>query len=466
MDELEDGEDYNGLIDRFEALANSGQISFFDVDEFEFIAQHFFHEGNEKLALKAIEMAARIHPGESTFPLMQAQFFMDKNNFRKARVTLKQAELLDPQNPELVALWGSFYAQQGHFEKALPYLEKAMEQQDMLRDFYETGQQLANVYMALEKPQPAIALLKELLEMLPDDEVFMFLIKTAFDMQGDQQVQLEFFQNFVDQNPYSEIGWYNLGLSQLEMERYEEALRSFDFAVLIDDYFAAAYFEKGRTQELLNDFEGAIKTYMSGFEFFDPNGYAYLRIASCYRQLKKYKQAKNYFSKALKLDKDLDEAHLEMAVLSLDEENHYEAVFHIKEAVALNHDNPDYHIVAANIFRQVGLYLEAEQHYQKAMSLGFNEPDIYMDYAELLFDMDELDLAVELLRKGANEHPTAVELLVMTAGVLIEVEERQEGFAYLQTAMNLSQLTPAIFSEQFPELLEDMEVILHLNRNN
>jgi tetratricopeptide (TPR) repeat protein len=464
MHDFENSDDLHDLIHKFEAVIQDNKVQFFDVDEFEFIAEHYLHEGHDQLALKAIEMASKVHPGESSFPLMQARYFLDQQDFKKAKLTISRAEILDPDNADLKVIKGEYFALIGQYKKAILWFEAALKTPDQLADYYTVIHLLSNAYIALERPMEALPYLHELLEIDPEDEMVMFMLKNVYDALGDLDGQLVYFSDFVNKNPYSEIGWYNLGLAQTETNDLDGALRSFDFALLIDDYFIAAYFEKGRIQELMGDYAKAIDTYMSGFEYFDPNGFSYLRIAACYRQLKNYQKAKIYYRKALKLDPDLDEAHLEMAVLSLDEENLFEAVHHIKIAVGMNIDNPDYHIIAANIFRQGGLYLEAEVHYKKAMSLGFKEADIYFDYAELLFDIEEWDAGIQLLEQGLLENPDAADLMVLLSGMLIGMELRKEGIELAEKAAAIDNEAKDLLFECYPDLANDLEVVHKLSK--
>jgi hypothetical protein len=45
-------------------------------------------------------------------------------------------------------------------------------------------------------------------------------------------------------NPYSEIAWHQLGRLHYSVKEYENAIRAFEYATLIDDEFMCLYGKK------------------------------------------------------------------------------------------------------------------------------------------------------------------------------------------------------------------------------
>jgi tetratricopeptide (TPR) repeat protein len=115
-----------------------------------------------------------------------------------------------------------------------------------------------------------------------------------------------------------EQAWYHLGVTYAKERQMDKALWAIDYALLIDDQFTAAYYEKARILERMERFEEAASTYRESFENDEPTGYGYYKMANCYRQMGDMRKALVFFSKAVSEDPELDEAHLELALV-LDE---------------------------------------------------------------------------------------------------------------------------------------------------
>jgi tetratricopeptide (TPR) repeat protein len=53
------------------------------------------------------------------------------------------------------------------------------------------------------------------------------------------QDAISYIKKYIDKNPYSEIAWHQLG--RLHYSEYENAIRAFEYATLIDDEFMCLY---------------------------------------------------------------------------------------------------------------------------------------------------------------------------------------------------------------------------------
>jgi tetratricopeptide (TPR) repeat protein len=50
---------------------------------------------------------------------------------------------------------------------------------------------------------------------------------------------IEYYQKFIDEDPYSTAAWYNLGIVYNKLEKYRRALQAYDYAITIDESFAS-----------------------------------------------------------------------------------------------------------------------------------------------------------------------------------------------------------------------------------
>lgn len=237
------------------------------------------------------------------------------------------------------------------------------------------------------------------------------------------------------------------------MKDHDHALWAVDYSLLIDPAFAAARFEKARILEQLERLEEAIQTYKEGIQVDEPAGYSHFRIGHCFRKMGHSAKARVFFTKAVTEDPELEEAHLELALLSDEEECGHESLHHIRRAVELDPENPDYLIIQAELMRRHGFLEESCEKYQELLKMGHTAPDIYMEYTELLFDLDEIEEGMDLLYKGVQLNPSSADIHFRLAGYLFSMEEWDEGEIYFRQALGIDPGRRSYFFELFPRFL-------------
>ena len=99
--------------------------------------------------------------------------------------------------------------------------------------------------------------------------------------------------------------------------------------------------------------------------------------------------------------------------------------------------------------------LEMIKTYNKIISLDFDDDELYMDYAEVLIELDEVDDALEILKSGLKRHPESDDIHLMMAGYLMAISKYAEAFEHIKTANNIDGEAFEKFVEYFPEFLED-----------
>lgn len=101
-----------------------------------------------------------------------------------------------------------------------------------------------------------------------------------------------------------------IGQNVFVQKLYIEALTAFDFAVISDDSFIGAYFEKGKVLEKLGRYNEAIENYESTISREDPTSYAFLRLGKCHEKLGNFDLAKYYYYHTVHEDPLLDKGWL------------------------------------------------------------------------------------------------------------------------------------------------------------
>lgn len=451
------------LVDFYEQMLEEHREQYFDVEQFERIVEYYMNMGYFKEALRVIDMALRQHPSNTMFPIRRVQNYIELDMADEAGEALNFAEAVNPNNAELLMARGQIAQMQDDDNAAIKYFKAALKYTD---EPYEVHTLLAELYDEMGQYELAIRHYKEMLKLEPDDEYTLYSISNCFEMVYDADKQRDFFEKFTNANPYNEHGWFHLSTAYWRMDQTDRAIWALDFALVIDESFTAAYYEKARLLEREERYSEAIATYEASLQNDDPRGYCYFRIGNCYRNIGQIENAKRNFINAIQVDADLDEAHFELSLIYMDSGRLFDASKHIEKCIEIVGDNANYYLIAADIYRKMSNYEKAEETYIKVIDeLKFKESDAFIDFAELLLDMDRIDEAFAVLEKGLEIKPNDFDLNAVYIGYLIIVEDFNEAYARLKTALDRKLKIEYLIYHYFPHLETDQQ-LQEFIRNN
>ena len=440
------------LIERYENMIDGDTQSFFDSHEFEDIADHYIDKGLLGEAIGSMEIAFKQYPFSANFLIKKAQILTILERLPEAVTALEIAETLEPSNPDLHIAKGSILSKKRKHQKALKHFHKAQSLSDDPMDVYPF---IAFEYQCLGKFQDAIKYLTAFLEIEPEDDIAIFNIAYCFERLDAYSDAIEFFKNLIDKVPYCEITWYQLGLFYNKTKDYKQAVWALDYAILIDECFTAGYHEKARSLTQMGKTKEAISTYLLTFAFEDATGYTYLKIGLCYKELSLYKQAIRYLTKACHEDPQLSEAWMEIGLCYNALGSTEEGLYNIQKAINLNPDDLEYLYIQTKIYTKTGLYAEADLGYQKLIELGCDSPTIWMEYANLMREINETKDAISLLRQGVKNNKDHVDLLFRLGAYLFLDGQVDNAKKYLQKAYSINPDSKMQLFEHLPDLKEN-----------
>ena len=448
----------SALIERYEKMLEGEFQSFFDSYEFEDIVEYYIDNGQMGEAMVSMDVAYEQYPFSANFLIKKAQILTILERLNEAGKALEIAQALEPSNVDLHIAKGSILSKKKKHHKALKCFHKAQSLSDEPIEVYPF---IAFEYQCLGKFQDAIKFLSEFLLTDPEDDIAIFNIAYCFERLDAYDGAITFFTNLIDQAPYCEIAWYQLGLFYNKSKNYKKAVWALNYALLIDECFTAAYHEKARSLTQLGEIQEAINTYLLTFSFEEATGYTYLKIGLCYKDLSKFKQAIRYFTKASHQDPQLSEAWMEIGLCYDALGSSEEALYNIKKALNLNPNDLEYIYIQTSIFKKTGLYAEADLAYQKLIELGCDAPTIWIEYANLVYSQDETKDAINLLKQGLIVNKDHIDLLLYLVGYSFYTKEFKTASSTLKKALYIDTKSLEKLYTLFPDLEnnEDFKLI-------
>ena len=275
-------EDYNLSLSKFESMLKTNKVLFFDSEEFEEIILHYIDSGKTSLAKKALKLALEQHPKSTGLKLVQVEMLVYEDQLDLADKMLNELYAIEPNNEEIYIQKANICSKRDQHEKAVELLKIALQYTDDFADVYNL---IGMEYLFMDNLEMAKDSFIKCLEEDLEDQSALYNVVYCFEFLDQNKEAIAYLNQYIEKNPYSEIAWHQVGRLHYGLKEYEEALRAFNYATLIDDEFMGAFMEKAKALERLKMYAEAIESYERTIELDDATSYALLRIGKCHERL-------------------------------------------------------------------------------------------------------------------------------------------------------------------------------------
>ena len=450
-------------LSKFESMLKTNNVYFFFFVEFEEIILHYMNVGKLSLAKKALELGLKQHPGSIELKLVDVELLLYEDKLDKAEVLLKELERIEPLNDQVFLHKASLLSKRDLHKDAIDALHTALLYTD---DEVDVLSLIGMEYLYLEDYDTARLNFAKCLEVEYDDYSSLYNVIYCYDMLGQHEEAIVYLTDYIDKDPYCEIAWHQLGRQYFITENYTEALKAFDYSILIDEHFIGAYLEKAKTLEELQRYQEAIDNYMITIDLEEGNSFSYLRIGSCYEQMGNEKAALKYYNITVKEDPLLDKGWLALTNLYVKNKNYQKALYFINKAIQIDEQNPVYWSRYAEINLKLNLFEEAARGFRKCIELEDYALDIFTALVDILHFLGDHQDAVEVLLNARKLYKDFAEIEYRLAGLYLEMNHLKRGLHYLKSALNADADYLKVFADLYPLARKRPEVVAFIEKFN
>ncbi|WP_281322410.1 tetratricopeptide repeat protein [Flavobacterium aestivum] len=440
-------EDYNLSLSKFESMLKTNKVLFFDSEEFEEIILHYLDMGKTALAKKALKLALDQHPKSTGLKLVQVEMLIYEDKLEIAEKLLNELYAIEPTNEEIYIQKANICSKRDQHEKAVEMLKIALNYTDDYADVYNL---IGMEYLFMDNLELAKDSFIKCLEEDFEDQSALYNVVYCFEFLDQNQEAIIYLNKYIDKNPYSEIAWHQLGRLYYGVKEYENAIRAFDYATLIDDEFLGAFMEKAKTLERLKKYELAIESYNRTIELDDATSYALLRIGKCYEKLGNKVLALKYFNRTVHEDPLLDKGWIAITDFYVRQKNFQKALFYVNKALAIDNQNRLYWKRFATINKQMNFFEEAEFGYRKAVEFGDYQLDTWLFWIDILQFLGEFESAIQTLLQASEYFPEENEIEYRLAGLYFMLSDDTKGKFHLSNALRLNFDNHKLIENLFP----------------
>jgi tetratricopeptide (TPR) repeat protein len=440
-------EDYNLSLSKFESMLKTNKVLFFDSEEFEEIILHYLDMGKAALAKKALKLGLDQHPKSTGLKLVQVEMLVYDDKLDIAEKLLNELYAIEPTNEEIFIQKANIYSKRDQHEKAVGFLKTALEYTDDNADVYNL---IGMEYLFMDNLEMAKESFIKCLEEDLDDQSALYNVVYCFEFLDQNLDAIAYLNKYIDKNPYSEIAWHQMGRLYYGVKDYDNAIRAFDYATLIDDEFLGAFMERAKAFERLNKYEEAIESYKRTIELDDATSYALLRIGKCYEKLGNKVQALKYYNNTVHEDPLLDKGWIAITDFYVRQKNYQKALFYVNKALAIDNQNRLYWKRYASINKQMKFFEEAEFGYRKAVEFGDHSLDTWLFWVDTLQFLGEFESAIQTLLQASEYFPEENEVEYRLAGLYFMIQENTKAKFHLSNAMRLNFDNYILIEDMFP----------------
>lgn len=460
MSDEDDNLDFS--LSKFESMLKTNKVLFFDSEEFENIILHYMDSGKMNLAKKALKLALDQHPNSIGLKLVQIEMLVFSDKIEQAEKLILEVYKLDPKNEEVYIQHASIYSKKGEHQKAIDTLNIALEFTDDLADVYSL---IGMEYLYIDELENAKYYFIKCLENDEEDQSALYNIVYCYDFLDQPNQAIKFLNDFIDEQPYSEVAWHQLGRQYMNVKEYEKAVQSFDFATIIDERFIGAHLEKGKAYESLKQYTNAIESYKITLEIDDATSYVLLRIGTCYEALNENQKALKYYLKTVHEDPLLDKGWIAITDFYIGLGNFQKALFYVNKALGIDDQNKLYWRRYAVINKELAFFEEANLGYSKAIELGDLFLDTWLYCADTLQYLGKFETAISKLLEASEIHNDEYEIAYRLAGLYFIEESFEKAFYHLTNALHLNFKNQTLLQEHFPSVWSNPLVQDHIQKH-
>ncbi|WP_310594563.1 tetratricopeptide repeat protein [Flavobacterium sp.] len=448
-------EDYNLSLSKFESMLKTNKVLFFDSEEFEEIILHYIDTGKTSLAKKALKLALEQHPKSTGLKLVQVEMLVYEDKLDLAEKMLNELYAIEPNNEEIYIQKANICSKRDQHEKAVELLKIALQYTDDYADVYNL---IGMEYLFMDNLEMAKDSFIKCLEEDLEDQSALYNVVYCFEFLDQNKEAIDYLNQYIEKNPYSEIAWHQVGRLHYGLKEYEEAIRAFNYATLIDDEFMGAFMEKAKALERLKRYSEAIESYERTIELDDATSYALLRIGKCHERLGNTALAIKYYNQTVHEDPLLDKGWIAITDFYVREKNYQKALFYVNKALAIDNQNQLYWKRYATINKQMNFFEEAEFGYRKAVEFGDYQLDTWLFWVDILQFLGEFDSAIQTLLQATEYFPEENEIEYRLAGLYFMVQDSTKAKFHLSNGLRLNFDNYILIEDLFPMIWEEKTV--------
>ena len=456
--DYDDTESIKELLKHYNNLRNGHNSAFLEEDSFEKIIDFYDDQEEMAKALEAANISIEYFPFSSALLIRKADLLLATRKYNEALSLLEKAELLDATNVNLYILKTDAYLALDMQENAVALLEEAITRFDG-ENKIELLFELADVYDDHEEFDKVFDCLLLILQEEPTSEEALYKICFWTDFTGRNEESIRLHLKIIDDFPYNELAWFNLGAAYQGLKLYEKAIDAYQYATTIDEKFDYAYRNIGDAFIRLRCYKEAIEALEKVLELSKPEEVIYEAIGHCFDRLRNYAQARFHYRKASHLNPEDSKLLYKIACTYFNEEQFVSTIKVLDNALKIHRLQPEYNLLMGECKLHLELYKEAIQYFSTAVRVRPKNISGWEALIRCLYHAGYFAEAKQQAIAGIAQTNSNPIFLYYLSAVLFAMGKAKMALLQLEKALQLSPKKLKKFIELNPSILQNPRVV-------
>ncbi len=445
------------IAKQFEQSLIINQAMFIDSNKLEDLVYHYLDKNELELANKACESGLHFYQYSSQFYRLKAIILAEEESYDKALTFADKAAQMEGDLPENYILKADILVQSNQLAEAEVILKKA------LGIFGPNSEELLfcrlSIYEKNGKYFKAFLILKEYILSVSYNEQLLERVYFYTELAQCYKESIKLHKYITENDPYSLLGWYNLGTCYFNLERFDSAVEAYEFAMVVDPSFKMAYLDCAEAYFKVGMYEKSIQIYEEYLENFELTSEIAVCLGAAFSKIEHHKSAFKYYLEALNLDPQNDTAHHQLCLYYMGQNMWKTAKESCLRAIELEASESDYYASLGMVYFHLDEIELAKTSLEKACDLAPDECCKWIQYGIFLLEINLPEFALDIIEEAYLFCPP-IKLNFCKAACLFTLGKRKEGFLVLREAMSLNKEDAELLYQCQPSLREDTEVIL------
>ncbi|MDJ0799544.1 MAG: tetratricopeptide repeat protein, partial [Calothrix sp. MO_167.B12] len=201
------------------------------------------------------------------------------------------------------------------------------------------------------------------------------------------------------------LAWYNRGVNLENLERYEEAIASYDKALEFQPDYYLAWYNRGVNLGNLGRYEEAIASYDKAVAIKPDKDEAWYNRGIALGNLGRYEEEIASFDKAVAIKPDKDEAWYNRGIALGNLGRYEEAIASYDKAIEIKPDNDSAWYNRGTVLDELGRYEDAIASYDKAIEIKPDDHEVWYSRGIALFYLGRYEDAIASYDKAIEIKP-------------------------------------------------------------
>jgi tetratricopeptide (TPR) repeat protein len=454
----QDREEIKELLALYDNLRAGRPNSFIEQEGFERIVEYFDEKDKIEEALEVCEYALNQYPNTASLLILKANLYIIQKKYKNALHLLDEVETLDTTDINLYILKTDVYLALDMQQKAADLLELAIENfegEEKLDLLFE----LSDVYDDYENFEKVFDCLALILELDATNEEALYKICFWTDFTGRNEESIKIHKAIIEEHPYNELAWFNLGAAYQGIKLYEKAIDAYGYVIAIDEKFENAYRNMGDAYLRLRNYKDAIECLQKVLELSLPEALIYEAIGHCYDRMANFAQARFYYKKASHLDAEDSRMHYKIATTYMNEASWQSAIKSLNVALRFNKMQPDYNLALGQCYLQLNNIDEALTHFGNVVRLRPKNINGWTELLKCLLHAEYLTEGIEYAQFAYEQTDNKPIFLFYQSMFLFANGQYKEATIMLENGMHANPKLLKKFIQLNPAILKHRQVV-------